>query len=138
MNTELPTPFLFLVPHPAAFETVTFPMKSLLFPQFIDMISYTTYGFWVQFWASRLLFGEYLVHLEKAGTDPYIVFPIVGFLDGCTSTPYIRTGRSNLWSAPYSDSGGLANVLRVNTDGSTKNEGERFARGFTVRCVVVE
>ena len=74
----------------------------------------------------------------KAGTDPYIVFPIVGFLDGCTSTPYIRTDRSNLWSAPYSDSGGLAKVLRVNTGGTTKNESERFARGFTVRCVVEE
>ena len=74
----------------------------------------------------------------KAGTDPYIVFPIVGFLDGCTSKPYIRTDRSNLWSAPYSDSDGLAKVLRVNTGGTTKNESERFARGFSVRCVVDE
>lgn len=75
----------------------------------------------------------------KAGTDPYIVFPIVGFLDGCTSTPYIRTDRSNLWSASCSDNRGLASVLRVNvSDGSTKKEDERFGRGFIVRCVVDE
>ena len=76
----------------------------------------------------------------KMGTDPYIVFPIVGFLDACQSTtPYIRErgARTLIWSSTLSDSGGLAKTLRVNSDGSSKNESERICRGNSIRCVAI-
>lgn len=73
----------------------------------------------------------------KAGSGSFIVFPIVGFLDGCQATAYIRTDRSNMWSSTANNAK-TSKCLRVNTDGTAKIEDERQARGFAVRCVVDE
>ena len=72
----------------------------------------------------------------KMGSGSYIVFPILGFLDGCQTTAYIRGAgsRALIWSSNWSNNK-TARPLRFNSDGSTDTSSERQARGFSVRCV---
>ena len=66
----------------------------------------------------------------------YIVFPIIGFLDGCQSTAYIREAgsRTLIWSSTWVNIK-TAYPLRLNADGTSSVANERQARGFSVRCV---
>lgn len=72
----------------------------------------------------------------KMGSGSFIVFPIIGFLDGCQSTAYIREAgsRTLIWSSTWVNNK-TATPLRLNSDGSSNTYNERQARGFSVRCV---
>ncbi len=72
----------------------------------------------------------------KMGSGSFIVFPIIGFLDGCQSTAYIREAgsRTLIWSSTWVNAN-TAYPLRLNSSGSSSVANERQARGFSVRCV---
>lgn len=71
----------------------------------------------------------------KMGSGSFIVFPILGFLDGCQPTAYIRySNRTYIWSSTWKNKN-TAYPLRLNAGGSSNTSEERQARGFSVRCV---
>lgn len=116
----------------AASKTINDPCPpGYVVPQFKDGV-----GLWKGSGATGFAFNT--THKwYKAGTDPYIVFPIVGFLDACQSSAYNREygNRTLIWSSTNTGTNGLSYALRVNKDGSYSNAYERQARGFSVRCV---
>ena len=71
----------------------------------------------------------------KMGSGSYIVFPIIGFLDGCQDAAYIRySSRTYIWSSTWNNTN-TARPLRLNLAGTSSTSSERQARGFSVRCV---
>ena len=76
-------------------------------------------------------------HWFKMGTDPYIVFPIVGYIDGNQSTAanVNRSDRVYVWSSTATSTDGLSYNLRANAVGTSSNEWQRQARAGSIRCV---
>ena len=72
------------------------------------------------------------------GVSPnYIVFPIVGYIDGnlATAANVNRGSRVYVWSSTATETNGLSYNLRVNKDGTSSNEWQRQARAGSIRCV---
>ena len=73
----------------------------------------------------------------KMGTDPYIVFPLVGYIDGGYNPAKIVNygSRVYIWSSTATSDDTTSYSLRVNSAGTTSNEWHRPQRGSTVRCI---
>ena len=74
----------------------------------------------------------------KMGVSPnYIVFPIVGYIDGnlATAANVNRGSRVYVWSSTATSTEGLSYNLRVNSAATSSNEWQRQARAGSIRCV---
>lgn len=116
----------------AASKTINDPCPpGYVVPQFKNGV-----GLWLGASATGFSYDE--THMwVKAGNDPYIVFPIVGYIDGNQSSAYIRNyaNRVYILSSTNTETEGLSYYLRFNKNGTSSNSWERQARGGTVRCV---